>query len=99
MIEFIHFFCCFQWKTWLAESTSNSGHESCEGNTALLLVRTVEICSGRHCSANQNLKLSKYSQLEKLTSSICSKVGSRTLSQVCACIITKLLHTPFLELY
>ncbi|KAG2583711.1 hypothetical protein PVAP13_6KG192924 [Panicum virgatum] len=89
--ELIHLFApgkdasdnlCEAWKTWLAESTSNSGHESCEGNTALLLVRTVEICSGRHCSANQNLKLSKYSQLEKLTSSICSKVGSRILSQV-----------------
>ena len=98
MIEFIHFLL-LQWKTWLTELTSNGGHESCEGSTALLLVRTVEICSGRHCSANQNLKLSDYSQLEKLTSSICSKVGSRILSQVCACIITKLLHTPILELY
>ncbi|KAG2659259.1 ent-copalyl diphosphate synthase 2-like isoform X3 [Panicum virgatum] len=68
------------WKTWLTELTSNGGHESCEGSTALLLVRTVEICSGRHCSANQNLKLSEYSQLEKLTSSICSKVCSRILS-------------------
>ena len=85
MIEFIHFLL-LQWKTWLTELTSNGGHESCEGSTALLLVRTVEICSGRHCSANQNLKLSEYSQLEKLTSSICSKVGSRILSQVCACI-------------
>jgi len=70
------------WKTWLTELTSNGGHESCEGNTALLLVRTVEICSGRHCLANQNMKLSEYSQLEKLTYSICSKLGSRILSQV-----------------
>ncbi|RLM78351.1 hypothetical protein C2845_PM12G17950 [Panicum miliaceum] len=70
------------WKTWLMELTTNDGHESCEGNTALLLVRTVVICSGRHCSANQNLKLSEYSQLEKLTSSICSKLGSRIFSQV-----------------
>ncbi|KAG2651500.1 syn-copalyl diphosphate synthase, chloroplastic-like [Panicum virgatum] len=70
------------WKSWLIELTRNGGHESCEGNTALLLVRIVEIYSGRHCSANQNLKLSEYSQLEKLTSSICSKLGSRTLSQV-----------------
>ncbi|XP_025792139.1 ent-copalyl diphosphate synthase 2-like [Panicum hallii] len=69
------------WKTWLMELTTNDGHESCEGKTALLLVRTVEICSGRHCSANQNLKLSEYSQLEKLTSSICSKLGSRIFSQ------------------
>ena len=98
MIEFIHFLL-LQWKTWLTELTSNGGHESCEGSTALLLVRTVEICSGRHCSANQNLKLSEYSQLEKLTSSICSKVGSRTLSQVCTCIITKLLLASFRILY
>jgi hypothetical protein len=81
------------------ELTTNDGHESCEGKTALLLVRTVEICSGRHCSANQNLKLSEYSQLEKLTSSICSKLGSRIFSQVSACIITKLLHTSSFELY
>jgi ent-copalyl diphosphate synthase len=70
------------WKTWLMELTTNGGHESCGGNTALLLVRTVEICSGRHSSANQNLKPAEYSQLEKLTSSICSKLGSRSLSQV-----------------
>jgi hypothetical protein len=93
--EFI-LFLLLQWKTWLTELTSNGGHESCEGNTALLLVRTVEICSGRHCLANQNMKLSEYSQLEKLTYSICSKLGSRILSQVCACIITKLL-CPFLN--
>jgi ent-copalyl diphosphate synthase len=42
------------------------------------------------------MKLSEYSQLEKLTYSICSKLGSRILSQVCACIITKLL-CPFLN--
>ncbi|CAO1942098.1 unnamed protein product [Urochloa humidicola] len=69
------------WKAWLIELTTNDGHEPCEGNTALLLVRTVEICSGRHCLTNQNLKLSEYSQLEQLTSSICSKLGSRILSQ------------------
>ncbi|CAL4968683.1 unnamed protein product [Urochloa decumbens] len=70
------------WKAWLMELTTNDGHEPCEGNTAMLLVRTVEICSGRHCSANQTLKLSEYSQLEQLTSSICSKLGSIILSQV-----------------
>ncbi|CAO2046273.1 unnamed protein product [Urochloa humidicola] len=69
------------WKAWLMELDTKGGHEPCEGSTALLLVRTVEICSGRHCSASQNLNPSEYSQLEQLTSSICSKLGPRILSQ------------------
>uniref|UniRef100_A0A453DB91 Uncharacterized protein n=1 Tax=Aegilops tauschii subsp. strangulata TaxID=200361 RepID=A0A453DB91_AEGTS len=52
------------------------------GDTALLLVRTVEITSGRHVSAEQKLNLWEYSQLEQLTSSICRKLATRVLAQV-----------------
>jgi ent-copalyl diphosphate synthase len=63
--------------------------EDCEGDAVLLLVRTVEICSRRKCcSMEQELKLSEYSQLAKLATSICRELGTRALSQVCtyACI-------------
>ncbi|KAL6640344.1 hypothetical protein ACP70R_022193 [Stipagrostis hirtigluma subsp. patula] len=67
------------WKQWLRSIAKNS-QESCEGNTALLLVRTVEICSGRYGSTEQNFNL-EYSNLERLTSSICGKLALRILSQ------------------
>ncbi|CAO2046274.1 unnamed protein product [Urochloa humidicola] len=67
------------WKQWLMAWTPRN--DSYEGNTALLLVRTVEICSGRLRSTEQALKLSEYSQLEQLTYSICSKHGPGILSQ------------------
>lgn len=65
------------WKQWLAMWTAQ-GHE---GSVALLLVRTVEICSGRRRSASatddgQAHSLSEYSQLEQLTSSVCSKLAA-----------------------
>ncbi|KAL6899273.1 hypothetical protein ACP4OV_005931 [Aristida adscensionis] len=64
------------WKHWLMAWRAEEGNESFGGNTALLLVRTVEICSGRHASTEQSLILSEYSQLEKLTFSICSKLST-----------------------
>ncbi|KAL6634600.1 hypothetical protein ACP70R_027271 [Stipagrostis hirtigluma subsp. patula] len=69
------------WKQWLIAETAKESHQSFGGNTALLLVRTVEISSGRHGLTEQNLKVSQYSQLERLTSSICSKLASRVLPQ------------------
>ncbi|RCV06933.1 hypothetical protein SETIT_1G203600v2 [Setaria italica] len=77
------------WKQWLMEWTAENG--SYKGNTALLLVRSVEICSGRLGSTEQNQKLPEYSQLEQLTYSICSKLGHGVHSQVCS------LHTKNVE--
>ncbi|KXG28747.1 hypothetical protein SORBI_3005G161200 [Sorghum bicolor] len=53
------------------------------GNTALLLVRAMECCSGRYISvADRNVNhLDEYSQLEQLTHSICCKLTSRVLAQ------------------
>uniref|UniRef100_A0ACD5Y4R1 Uncharacterized protein n=1 Tax=Avena sativa TaxID=4498 RepID=A0ACD5Y4R1_AVESA len=66
------------WKQWLMTWTS----QDCEGNAALLLVRTVEICSGRHpCLTGQELDFFQYSGLQHLTSSICRKVCARALVQ------------------
>ncbi|KAM0857064.1 hypothetical protein ACQ4PT_048739 [Festuca glaucescens] len=65
---------CESWKQWIVTWTSRD----CQGNAALLLVRAVEICSGRHgCLTDQKLDLYKYSWLEHLTSSICRKVCAR----------------------
>ncbi|KAL5212517.1 hypothetical protein ABZP36_023364 [Zizania latifolia] len=69
------------WKQWLMSWTGKETHESSEGDTALLLVRTIEICSGRHGSAEQNLNSSEYAQLEQITSSICRKLGIKNLAQ------------------
>ncbi|KAF7011990.1 hypothetical protein CFC21_026233 [Triticum aestivum] len=69
------------WKQWLMAWTAKESHGSIEGDTALLLVRTVEICSGRHVSAEPKLNLWEYSQLEQLTSSICRKLATRVVAQ------------------
>ncbi|CAM0942797.1 unnamed protein product [Alopecurus aequalis] len=69
---------CETWKQWIVTWT----RQDCEGNAALLLVRTVEICSGRHSYlTNQELGLSQYSWLEHLTSSICRNICARVLAQ------------------
>ncbi|CAL5021385.1 unnamed protein product [Urochloa decumbens] len=67
------------WVQWLRSWSC----DSFEGNTALLLVRTIEICSGRHSSlTKQNVNHQEYCQLESLTHSICCKLASRVLAQV-----------------
>ncbi|TKW32144.1 hypothetical protein SEVIR_2G150600v4 [Setaria viridis] len=65
------------WKQWLRSWTAKEGFESCGGNTALLIVRTVEIASGRYSLKEHDVNRSEYTQLERLTSSICSKLTSR----------------------
>lgn len=62
------------WKDWLMSWTA-SDNESYEWSTALLLVRTVEVCSGRYDSTEQKMNISEYTQLEQLTSSICHKLA------------------------
>ncbi|PAN11748.1 hypothetical protein PAHAL_2G213000 [Panicum hallii] len=69
------------WKQWLMSWAAKGSQGSIEGDTALLLVRTIEIFSGRHVSTEQKLSLWEYSQLEQLTSSICSKLSRRVLAQ------------------
>ncbi|XBI56219.1 hypothetical protein VPH35_037856 [Triticum aestivum] len=69
------------WKQWLMAWTANWSHRSIDRDTALLLVRTIEICSGRHASAEQKLNLWEYSQLEQLTSSICRKLAAKVHAQ------------------
>ncbi|EMS64506.1 Syn-copalyl diphosphate synthase [Triticum urartu] len=76
-----YFLWNLQWKQWLMAWTAKESRGSIEGDTALLLVRTVEICSGRHVTAEQNLNLWDYSQLEQLTSSICRKLATIVLAQ------------------
>lgn len=88
-----------QWKQWLMRWTSKENDDSYTGNTALLLVRTVEMCSGRLDFTHKTPKLSEYSQLEQLTYSICSKLDPGLLSQVwAACIVIKLLSYILFEL-
>ncbi|RLN06999.1 syn-copalyl diphosphate synthase-like [Panicum miliaceum] len=66
------------WKKWLVAWPAKESLESCGGNTALLLVRTIETVSGRHGTAGRNLnRHSEYSQLESITSSICNKLSKR----------------------
>ncbi|TVU29601.1 hypothetical protein EJB05_21175, partial [Eragrostis curvula] len=65
------------WQEWLMARIPKESHESCGGDTSLLLIRTIEICSGRHGSYKQNLNLSEYSHLEKLIFSICCKLSRR----------------------
>jgi hypothetical protein len=58
--------------------------QDCEANAALLIVRTVEMCSGRYpCLEELDL-----SQLEHLTSSICQKLGKHSpqVRKLCTCI-------------
>lgn len=64
---------------WTAEERSGP----CEWSTALLLVRTIEVCSGRHSSTDHQLNVWEYTQLEELTSSICRKLAARVLAKVC----------------
>ncbi|KAF0897431.1 hypothetical protein E2562_037209 [Oryza meyeriana var. granulata] len=47
---------------------------------ALLLARTVEICSGRYqASAEQKHELAEFSRLEWLTGSICDRLSTGSL--------------------
>jgi len=68
------------WKQWLMSWVAKGSQGSIEGDTTLLLVRTIEIFSGRHVSTEQKLSLWEYSKLEQLTSSICSKLSRRVLN-------------------
>ncbi|WVZ74938.1 hypothetical protein U9M48_023052 [Paspalum notatum var. saurae] len=61
------------WGQWLR----SWNHESFQGDTALLLVRAIEISSGRYSLCEQNGNHQQYSQLEQLTHSICGKLTSR----------------------
>ena len=69
------------WKQWLMAWTGKESHGSVDGDTALLFVRTIEICSGRNVSDEHKLNLWDYSQLEQLTSSICHKLATIGLAQ------------------
>ncbi|BAF14085.1 syn-copalyl diphosphate synthase, chloroplastic isoform 1 [Oryza sativa Japonica Group] len=70
------------WKQWLmAWTAKESSQESIEGDTAILLVRAIEIFGGRHVLTGQRPDLWEYSQLEQLTSSICCKLSRRVLAQ------------------
>ncbi|KAG8071139.1 hypothetical protein GUJ93_ZPchr0006g41229 [Zizania palustris] len=71
------------WKKWLMSWPGKGREVSREGDTALLLVRTVEICAGRHGSTtDQKMSIQEYSQLEQITSSICHKLSAKVLAQV-----------------
>lgn len=66
------------WKEWLMAWTSHD----CEGNSAILMVRTIEICSGRNCaSSDQEHDFLELSRLEHLASSICRNVGILSLAE------------------
>lgn len=79
-----YIFLKLQRKQWLMARCTKETLGTRQGSTALLLVRTVEICSGRHSlMEEQNINSLEYSQLEKLTFSICSKLASRFRAQVC----------------
>ncbi|XP_044970255.1 syn-copalyl diphosphate synthase-like [Hordeum vulgare subsp. vulgare] len=65
------------WKDWLMSWAASDINESYEWSTALLLVRTVEVCSGRYDSTKQKMNISEYTQLEQLTSSICRKLAQQ----------------------
>uniref|UniRef100_A0A0D9XS82 Uncharacterized protein n=1 Tax=Leersia perrieri TaxID=77586 RepID=A0A0D9XS82_9ORYZ len=64
------------WRQWLMALTQNG--PSVGGDTALLLARTVEICSGRYQVSveQQKHELAEFSRLELLTSSICDKLST-----------------------
>jgi hypothetical protein len=65
----------------MAWTAKESSQESIEGDTAILLVRAIEIFGGRHVLTGQRPDLWEYSQLEQLTSSICCKLSRRVLAQ------------------
>uniref|UniRef100_A0A0E0B1A0 Terpene synthase N-terminal domain-containing protein n=1 Tax=Oryza glumipatula TaxID=40148 RepID=A0A0E0B1A0_9ORYZ len=70
------------WKKWLLTWTSKERCHNAlpEENTALLIVRTVEIVSTRYDSDDHTLNL-EYSQLEQITSSICCRLAARVIAQ------------------
>ena len=68
-----------QWMEWLMAWTEKETEEASRaGDTALLLARTVEICSGRRRGTEQDLELclSDYSKLQQLTTCICSRLAT-----------------------
>ncbi|CAD6253187.1 unnamed protein product [Miscanthus lutarioriparius] len=65
------------WKEWFMAWTKTEREGPRAADTAMLLVRTVEICSGRHHSTEQDMKLlPDYSKLEQLTRSICCRLAT-----------------------
>lgn len=76
-------FLYLQWKKWLLTWTSKERCHNAlpEENTALLIVRTVEIVSTRYDPDDHTLNL-EYSQLEQITSSICCRLAARVIAQV-----------------
>ncbi|XP_066335959.1 ent-copalyl diphosphate synthase 2-like [Miscanthus floridulus] len=65
------------WKEWFMAWTKTEREGPRVADTAMLLVRTVEICSGRHHSTEQDMKLlPDYSKLEQLTRSICCRLAT-----------------------
>jgi len=70
---------CMQWMEWLMAWTEKETEEASRaGDTALLLARTVEICSGRRRATEQDLELllPDYSKLQHLTRCICSRLAT-----------------------
>lgn len=70
---------CMQWMEWLMAWTEKETEEASRaGDTALLLARTVEICSGRLHGTEHDLELllPDYSKLQKLTRCICSRLAT-----------------------
>ena len=68
-----------QWMEWLMAWTEKETEEASRaGDTALLLARTVEICSGRLHGTEHDLELllPDYSKLQKLTRCICSRLAT-----------------------
>ncbi|XP_020408033.1 ent-copalyl diphosphate synthase 2 isoform X3 [Zea mays] len=67
------------WMEWLMAWTEKETEEASHaGDTALLLARTVEICSGRLRGTEQDLelRLPDYSKLQQLTRCICSRLAT-----------------------
>jgi hypothetical protein len=60
---------------WTGKETEKASRA---GDTALLLARTVEICSGRRCGTEKDLDLllRDYSKLQQLTRCICSRLAT-----------------------
>ncbi|GJN21388.1 hypothetical protein PR202_gb08858 [Eleusine coracana subsp. coracana] len=72
---------CKAWKQWMIACTENKSNESFQGNTALLLVRTIEVCSGRHALIKEYLNLPECSYLGRLVFSICCKLATGGLAE------------------
>eukprot|EP00267_Zea_mays_P054158 XP_020407377.1 ent-copalyl diphosphate synthase 2 [Zea mays] len=67
------------WIEWLMAWTGKETEKASRaGDTALLLARTVEICSGRRCGTEKDLDLllRDYSKLQQLTRCICSRLAT-----------------------